>query len=327
MILRGPRAPCALAQDSYNNRTSYNGIPVTTWRKIVSQCEICNKSLTNASMKRHKKLVYKIEYITYQSPDENVDRNTYRVSIIRKTDNPCPIEGCEGTTRDKFGMYRHFCFRHHHATVIIDGDGPLTKCNLCKMHVKNMNKHVNGQTCKRLQERRRNEELQRLQKNAEEVSFSVKCLPIERVRKFIYLGRRFDEDDNDSACIKDQISKARRQWNCIAKILKRDGADCRTMTRFYLTVVQAVLLYGSDSWTVKKSDIKRLNSFHNRALRYMTGQHIKRLENGEWYYPHHGDLLKKCGMVEIKHYVKATRGTLARYLEKFNPNLMGGGRI
>ena len=155
----------------------------------------------------------------------------------------------------------------------------------------------------------------------------MKGIPIERVRHFTYLGRRFNEDDDDSPCIKEQISKARGQWNGVAKILKREGADCRTMARFYQTIVQAVLLYGSDSWAVKQGDLIRLNSFHNRAVRYMTGQHIKKLDDETWHYPNHDELLKKCGMVEMKHYVEARRGTLARYLEKFNPNLLEGSKL
>ena len=65
-----------------------------------------------------------------------------------------------------------------------------------------------------------------------------------------------------------QIRKARGKWNAIGKILKREGASAKTMAKFYLTVVQAVLLYGSDSWTVTKANGKRLEAFHHRAVEY-----------------------------------------------------------
>ena len=97
---------------------------------------------------------------------------------------------------------------------------------------------------------------------------------LERVEEFKYLGRILRQDDDDTKCINNQIKKARQKWNAIAKILKREGSNAKTMAKFYMAIVQAVLLYGSDSWTINKANWKKLNSFHKRATRYMTGEHI-----------------------------------------------------
>ena len=94
------------------------------------------------------------------------------------------------------------------------------------------------------------------------MKFYVKGKEIERVRHFRYLGRILTEDDNDTPCIDFNLKKARGQWNSIAKILKREGANAKCMARFYITVVQSVLLYGADSWTVSKRDHNKLQSFH-----------------------------------------------------------------
>ena len=120
------------------------------------------KKLSNASMKRHKKNQHNVVSTSYKPYSPIINSETYNTSIVRKTDNLCPIEGCEGTLRDKFGMYRHFGFRHHHATLIIEGDGLLPKCPLCSMHTKNLDTHMKSTTCSRLQDRRRNESLQKL---------------------------------------------------------------------------------------------------------------------------------------------------------------------
>ena len=127
--------------------------------------------------------------------------------------------------------------------------------------------------------------------------------------------------DNDTICIEANLKKARRQWSCVAKILKREGANAVTMAKFYLTVVQSVLLYGAESWTPKQSDMKRLRSFHHRASRYMTGVHIKKLNDKEWVYPDHQRLLKMCGMLEIERYIEARRSTLEGYLKTIHPTL------
>ena len=59
-------------------------------------------------------------------------------------------------------------------------------------------------------------------------------------------------------------------------MLKREGANTETMGQFYITIVMSVLLYGSESWTITGKNLIKLQSFHNRALRYMTGKHIKK---------------------------------------------------
>ena len=135
--------------------------------------------------------------------------------------NNCPIPGCTGGSYDKFGMYRHFCYRHPDATIVIKGDGLLQKCELCKMHTKNVVKHQKTLTCKRARIRRNHEMMQDKQAEAEQVNFIVYGEKLERLRKFRYLGRIFTENDDNTICIETQIKRARQKWNSISKILKQ----------------------------------------------------------------------------------------------------------
>ena len=64
------------------------------------------------------------------------------------------------------------------------------------------------------------------------------------------------EDDRDTKAITRKLNIANAGWGRLAGILKRDGADYVTMSRFYLTIVQAILLYGADSWTVTQDDLR-----------------------------------------------------------------------
>ena len=126
----------------------------------------------------------------------------------------------------------------------------------------------------------------------------------------------------DSKCIDDQLKRARKKWNCIAKILKREGANAVCLVKFYLTVVEEVFLYGADSWVVKKEDLRKLQSFHSRAIRYMMGTHIQKTMSGEWEYPNHDELLKECGLFPIEEYIKRRRGTLMKFLEDYRGDLL-----
>ena len=145
---------------------------------------------------------------------------------------------------------------------------------------------------------------------------------LQQVRQFRYLGRIFTDNDDDSICIKENLKIARNRWNSIAKILKDEGSNAKTMAKFYITIVQAVLLYGADSWVISKRDMTRLNSFHKRVVRYLTGKHIRKHNDGNWEYPNHEVLLKECGLLPLEIYIERRRGTLRTYLQEYRADLL-----
>ena len=60
--------------------------------------------------------------------------------------------------------------------------------------------------------------------------------------------------------------------------------------------------------------MKRLKSFHNRALRHLTGHHICKRRDNTWEYPKHDELLKLAKLLPIEKYIERRRGTLLKYL-------------
>ena len=99
----------------------------------------------------------------------------------------------------------------------------------------------------------------------------------------------------------------------IAKILTIDGASPRVMGYFYKAIIQTVLLYGSESWTLTIGMIGRLRSFHHRVARYITGRHIKELEDGTYFCPSMKEVLKAAGMETIEVYMDRRRNTVRKY--------------
>ena len=205
---------------------------------------------------------------------------------------------------------------------MITEDGPLPKCSLCGLRTRDLQKHQRSRTCQQAQRKRMNEKKQDKQYNAGKVQFTVNGKQLQRVKQFRYLGRIFTDNDDDSICIQENLRSARSRWNSIAKILKNEGANAKVMAKFYITIVQAVLLYGADTWVVTKRDMTRLNSFHKRVVRYLTGKHIRKHDEANWEYPDHDSLLKECGLLPLEVYIERRRGTLRKYLEEYRADLL-----
>ena len=66
----------------------------------------------------------------------------------------------------------------------------------------------------------------------------------------------------------------------------------------------------------------KLERFHKRAARYMSGEHIRRDANGNWSYPDHERILAKCQLLPISKYIERRRGTLRKYFEEHKGELL-----
>jgi len=327
MVVRGAVAPKALKKEMYDNiDRRRRGLPTTLSfaekKNLDVQCETCGKTMKAVSLERHMRNVHKMNLNNkYEKCAEDTIGTFVLDNFTKGIFNNCPVPGCSGGGKDTFAVYRHFCNRHPKADIVISGDRKVIKCDRCGMMCRNLEKHKETSYCKKDTAQRKNEQLRELQALANDVKFTVNNKIIEKVHKFKYLGRWLADDDDDTFSIMDNLKKARQKWNCLALILKREGANAICMARFYMVIVQAVLLYGADSWTVTERNLKRIKSFHHRAVRYMTGHHIKKVGE-EWEYPNHQKLLKECKLLPIEKYIERRRGTLRKYFETSRKNLL-----
>ena len=320
MIAGGTPITKAIPQEKYIRlmRTRKNTIGR---EQLKEKCEICGKVMLRRSISRHMKTIHASRPTRY-APITETENGTYRIRVNKNRRTACPVEGCPGGGMDKHSIYRHFCFKHPRAKIIIAEDGELPRCPLCGYFTGNLDQHQRTEVCRKGRARRVNEEKQKKQAKVDEIKFYVKNKELERVREFTYLGRVFSEDDNDTKCIERQLSKAKSRWWRMARILKHEGANAKTMAKFYMAIIQAILLYGAESWALTRGHLRKLNSFHLRSVRYMTGKHIRKRENDSWEYPNHEDLLTECRLKEIGHYIEQRRNTLGQYLRTHKIELM-----
>ena len=150
--------------------------------------------------------------------------------------------------------------------------------------------------------------------DALEKAFTAYGEELERVEVFKYLGRLIAMDDNDGQAAHNNLRKARKCWGRLSRVLRAENASPRVCGLFYKATVQAVLLYGSESWNLPPSAAKCLEGFHLRAARRMTGMMPRKKPDGSWTYPSSAEVLEKAGLHTIAHYMEVRRNTILKFL-------------
>ena len=138
---------------------------------------------------------------------------------------------------------------------------------------------------------------------------------LERVEWFKYLGRQLTMEDTDARTIRANLKKARRAWARVHRVLRGENASPRVCGLFYKATVQAVLLFGSETWNVTSVALKELEGFHIRAAYRMARENRPRREpDGSWSYPSSGDVLEEVGLHTVEEYIQVRRQTIAAYI-------------
>src|SRR6476469_4112346 len=102
----------------------------------------------------------------------------------------------------------------------------------------------------------------------ERVNITVEGQSVEQVSKFSYLGSLISEDGRCLDYVKARIGMAKDAFNKRKELLTRNiRVDLRK--RLVKTLVWLVVLYGCETWTVRKEEINRLNTFEMWVWRRM----------------------------------------------------------
>ncbi len=129
-----------------------------------------------------------------------------------------------------------------------------------------------------------------------------------------YLGQLIAYDDADNQAMRSNLRKVRGCWAWVSRVLRAENTSPWTCGMFYKATMQAVLLYGSETWSLSLSSVKRLEGFHIRAAWQMTGNRPKWNEDGSWTYPCLADVLEAAGLKTIAHYMDVHWETIANFI-------------
>ena len=100
----------------------------------------------------------------------------------------------------------------------------------------------------------------------------------------------------------------------MVNILGSEGADKRTAGIFYVAVVQAVILFWSETWVLTHFQENSLSGFHHQAVQRKSGMGPKRQWYGTWMYPPIGAALEMVGLNDIGVYISHQYNTVTQYI-------------
>lgn len=294
------------------------------------KCEHCGTEVGRQQLKKHqmtqKCTKGRKEYLATNPnpvaecvpdppPPPDLQSMMYHVSMDGLNSTPCPVATCPYKTEKRNVMRRHFRNMHNGGTIVVDEEGLLPRCTECGIYQMSVGPlHQQSLDCQRWSKVHRDRAADKVhRKTVAETVFTVLEVPIKNVDEFKYLGRVVSRKDDDWPAVNRNLTRARAAWGKLGRILSKEGASPKAMASVYKTVVQAVLLYGSESWVLTSTMEKKLQSFHRRCARYITGQHIRQNPDETWTCPSSEIVLEQAGLWTIQQYIKRRRNTVEPY--------------
>ena len=92
-------------------------------------------------------------------------------------------------------------------------------------------------------------------------SWEIDGETVETVSSFIFLGSKIPADGDCSHEIKRRLLLGRKVMTNLDSILKSRGITLSTKVRLVKAIVFPVIMYGCESWSIKKAERQRIDAF------------------------------------------------------------------
>ena len=135
--------------------------------------------------------------------------------------------------------------------------------------------------------------------------------PLDMVIYFRYLGREILAADNNWPAVVRKFSQARSVCKRMTQILSREGADPRVSGFFFKYVVQAVLLFGLETWVVTPLMGRALGGFQDQVERRLTGRIPWKKTDRKWEYTSTATARDEAGLQTTEEYIWRRKNTVA----------------
>jgi hypothetical protein len=148
------------------------------------------------------------------------------------------------------------------------------------------------------------------------------------VSSFKYLGNVINKEGTISECVKDRIKAGNRAYAAKYHMLKSRIIRRAVKMQIYKALIRAVVTYGSETWTLTKSDENLLRIFERKVLRKI---YAPIQEGDSWRIRNNEELNRATNGEDIVKFIKAQRirwlGHVKRMEGGAMPRKMMEGRL
>lgn len=163
--------------------------------------------------------------------------------------------------------------------------------------------------------------------NIDEVSLKIDNTLIEKVQHYKYLGTWLNETADHEQEIKSRIEIARASFIKLKKFLCSRDINLQVRTRMLRCYVFSTLLYGAEAWTLKNSEINRLEAFERWCYRQMlriscvdTNEEVlRRMKKQE-------EIVRTLKKKKLEYFAHVIRGTKYKLLQNIMEGKIKGTR-
>jgi len=113
-------------------------------------------------------------------------------------------------------------------------------------------------------------------------NIKVQDSKIEQVETFVYLGSLITEDAESSREIRIRTARGLGIGVDLMKLWKSHNIKINTKLKIMRTLIWPVMMYGCESWTIKKRDEERIKAFEMKCIRKILGISWIEKKTNEW---------------------------------------------
>jgi hypothetical protein len=176
---------------AYKRRMDGDGPTHRDRQRRRSECPVCQKGISAGYIHVHLRRVHGRQAPSMESPETltymgNPASCVYSVSTppyIKSVE--CPLGGCPGRACNGSQIRRHFMFKHPQDRLVIQEEGPLSRCEACNTFVTHSalaGGHLSTALCRQGRELKQNRVIREDTRKAREVVFTVEGVPLDSDR-------------------------------------------------------------------------------------------------------------------------------------------------
>lgn len=144
-------------------------------------------------------------------------------------------------------------------------------------------------------------------------SIHVSNYSFERTTDFKYLGVTIDQENREEVEVNARLILGNKCYWALKTLLKCRLLSRKTKSKLYKTIIQPIVLYGSETWTLTKNQEKKIIIFENKVLRTIYGP-IN--ENGVWRVRTNKELREMYTDPDIIAQIKSRRLRWAGHVKR-----------